>query len=106
MPAGTRFDLSLTLENAEDWQRGMVLAALLPFIRGEDALGGFISRGLGWVKLDGGYRVHYWQANGADSLLELALGLTQGDEIPLARQQDWVGAFHDKLRDRARKEAA
>jgi len=106
VPAGTPFNLFLTLENAEDWQRGMVLVGLLPFIRGEGAVGGFTSRGLGWIKLDEGYRVRYWEANGANSLLELALGLTQGDESLLPRQQKWVEAFRDELRHRAQKEAA
>jgi CRISPR-associated RAMP protein (TIGR02581 family) len=106
VPAGTPFDVSLTLENAKDWQRGMVLIGLLPFIRGEGAVGGFTSRGLGWARLDEGYSVRYWEANGADSLLELALGLTEGDEIPLTRQQKWVKAFRDELRHRAQKEAA
>lgn len=106
IPAGTCFDLALTLVNAEDWQRGMLLAGLLPFIRGEGTLGGFTSRGLGWAKLSEGYSMHYWKANGADSLLELALGLTQGDEMPLTQQQGWVEVFRDELRDRAQKEAA
>jgi CRISPR-associated RAMP protein (TIGR02581 family) len=106
VPAGFSFNLSLTLENAEDWQRGMVLAGLLPFIRGEGAVGGFTSRGLGWARLDEGYSVRYWEGNGADSLLELALGLTVGGEIPRTRQQKWVKAFRDELRHRAQKEAA
>jgi len=106
VPAGTSFNLSLTLENGEDWQRGMVLAGLLPFIRGEGAVGGFTNRGLGWARLDEGYSVRYWEANGADSLLELALGLTQGDEVPLSRQREWIESFRDELRRRARKEAA
>lgn len=106
VPAGTCFDLRLTLENTKDWQRGMVLAGLLPFMRGESALGGFTSRGLGWAEIDERYTIRYWQADGADSLLELALGLTQGDEIPLNQQQDWVEAFRDELRDRAWKETA
>jgi len=105
VPAGTHFNLFLTLENAEDWQRGMVLAGLLPFIRGEGALGGFTSRGMGWARLDKEYSVRYWQANGADSLLELVLGLTQGDVVPLTQQQRWVKVFRDELRDRAQEEA-
>jgi len=105
VPAGIHFDLTLTLENAKDWQRGMVLAALLPFMRGEGTLGGFTSRGLGWAKLDEGYSVRYWQAKDANSLLELALALTRGDEISLVRQQEWVKTFHDELRHRAQKES-
>jgi CRISPR-associated RAMP protein (TIGR02581 family) len=103
VPAGTRFNLLIVLENVQDWQCGMVLTGLLPFIRGEGAVGGFTSRGLGWVKLDEAYTVRYWEANGASSLLELALGLSRGDTIPLTKQQRWVGVFRGKLRARAQE---
>jgi CRISPR-associated RAMP protein (TIGR02581 family) len=52
VPAGTRFDFALTLENAADWQLGMVLLALQPWQNQGVQLGGFRSRGLGYVHLE------------------------------------------------------
>lgn len=52
VPAGTRFDFQLILENAQDWQLGMVLWALEPWKAGNIQIGGFRSRGLGYVKLE------------------------------------------------------
>lgn len=51
VPAGAQFACHITLENAADWQRGLLWLALRPFIDGDAAVGGFTSRGLGWVKL-------------------------------------------------------
>ena len=52
VPAGTRFSFQLTLENAQDWQLGMVLWALEPWKAGNVQIGGFRSRGLGYIKLE------------------------------------------------------
>lgn len=52
VPAGTRFGCSFVIENASDWELGLVMLGLLPFERGEAALGGARSRGLGIVKID------------------------------------------------------
>jgi CRISPR-associated RAMP protein (TIGR02581 family) len=51
VPAGTRFGFELTLENAENWQLGMLLLALRPWQAGQVQIGGFRSRGLGYVQL-------------------------------------------------------
>lgn len=51
VPAGTRFDFALSAENMADWQLGMLVLALAPWERGEAQVGGFRSRGLGYVQL-------------------------------------------------------
>jgi CRISPR/Cas system CSM-associated protein Csm3 (group 7 of RAMP superfamily) len=53
VPAGTRFEFELMLENAEKWQLGMVWLLLQPWQRGDIQVGGFRTRGLGYVKLAG-----------------------------------------------------
>ncbi|GAB4193378.1 MAG: CRISPR-associated RAMP protein Csx7 [Roseiflexaceae bacterium] len=53
VPAGTRFGFDLTLENAANWQIGMVLLGLEPWRRGDVQIGGFRSRGLGYLRLLG-----------------------------------------------------
>jgi len=50
IPAGTRFTGTLLVENADDWQLGLLLAGLREFEQGL-ALGGAASRGLGSVQL-------------------------------------------------------
>ena len=51
VPAGSRFGFELALENAADWQMGMLLLALRPWQAGQVQIGGFRSRGLGYVQL-------------------------------------------------------
>lgn len=50
IPAGTRFRGTLIVENAAEWQSGLLLAGLHEFEQGL-ALGGAASRGLGGVQL-------------------------------------------------------
>lgn len=88
VPAGTRFDFRLTLENAAPWQLGLVMMALQPWTRGEVQIGGFRSRGLGYVALD---PVHYRYVaiSSADDVLRLvcddatleAVGVSRGDDV-------------------------
>jgi CRISPR-associated RAMP protein (TIGR02581 family) len=51
VPAGTSFSCKLVVENAEEWELGLLMMALRPFERGEAALGGARSRGLGAVEV-------------------------------------------------------
>jgi CRISPR-associated RAMP protein (TIGR02581 family) len=106
VPADTRFHCHLVIENAEDWQRGMLWLALQPFIRGEMSIGGFRSRGLGQVKLLG-YRgedlpaLNFFSLQGANPVDRLVGYLSDakqggeevGDDV-LAR---WVEAFKGRL---------
>lgn len=72
-PAGTRFDFELVLENAEDWQFGLVTLLLKPWERGEATIGGFRSRGLGRVQLLRSER-RFIRVTGVDGVLALLQG--------------------------------
>lgn len=101
VPAGTRFDFELTLENAADWQLGMVLLALQPWERGEMQIGGFRTRGLGHVRLENVRRDYVELRPGdADSLLAFLDG--SGSREPSEAQVSaWKHAFRDELQRRA-----
>lgn len=100
VPAGMRFEMELTLENAADWQLGMVLLALQPWERGEMQIGGFRSRGLGHVRLDGvTYSFSALRPGNADDVLAFLDG---GGQAPTAEQiTAWKEAFREELRRRA-----
>jgi CRISPR-associated RAMP protein (TIGR02581 family) len=97
-PAGTQFAFRLTLENAEDWQRGLVLLLLRPFERGEAAIGGFRSRGLGQVQLEQATR-RYVAVTDAASALSLLRDdpLEAGVAVDAAQEQEWIKALEAKL---------
>ncbi|MGI0493501.1 CRISPR-associated RAMP protein Csx7 [Alkalinema pantanalense CENA528] len=52
VPAGTVFQFQAVIENAEDWQLGLLMLGLNQFEREQVPLGGARSRGLGVVKLE------------------------------------------------------
>ncbi len=101
VPAGTRFNFELTLENAADWQLGMALLALQPWERGEMQIGGFRTRGLGYVRLECVERDYVELRPGdADSLL--AFLDRDGNREPTEEQiRNWKRAFRDELQRRA-----
>ena len=65
VPPGTRFELEIEADNLLDWQKGLLLLGLQPFLHGAISLGGARSRGLGRVELLNG-AWHGWdRADGA-----------------------------------------
>jgi CRISPR-associated RAMP protein (TIGR02581 family) len=102
VPAGTRFELQIVAENLEDWQMGLVWLGLRALERGDVALGGFTSRGLGWVRLEG-RRVHLFE--GAGDLLELLGGAEAGREVKDDEAKSWVEAFHAELKRKGAQDA-
>jgi CRISPR/Cas system CSM-associated protein Csm3 (group 7 of RAMP superfamily) len=94
VPAGTRFELHIVAENLADWQRGLLWLGLRALERGDVALGGFTSRGLGWVKLKDP-EVRFLE--GGDALLELLGGAEVGKQIDDKEAKPWVKAFHERL---------
>jgi CRISPR-associated RAMP protein (TIGR02581 family) len=100
VPAETRFDFELVLENAEDWQLGMVMLALQPWIRGDAQIGGFRSRGLGHIKLDEEtLKCHYIQIDSVDAVLRMLECGSAQDTISFdgKRVKQWREAFAAKL---------
>jgi len=51
VPPGAEFALQLVIENAEEWEVGLVVLALEALGQGQFALGGKSTRGLGWMEL-------------------------------------------------------
>lgn len=97
-PAGTRFDFELVMENAEPWQLGIVLLALKPWERGEAAIGGFRSRGLGRFRIENARR-RYTMIDGVDALLDLLMpGYGgAGREVTADDERMWIGEFRRRL---------
>jgi len=52
VPKGAAFDIHILVENAEDWEVGLLLLALRAIKQGELPLGGKTTRGLGWGSLE------------------------------------------------------
>lgn len=101
-PAGTRFGFRLTLENAEDWQLGLALLLLKPWERGEGAIGGFRSRGLGQVRLDVTARRFVKVSDAASAVSMLADDPAQaGAEVDDRQARHWIKALEDKLAEAA-----
>jgi CRISPR-associated RAMP protein (TIGR02581 family) len=100
VPAGTRFDCHIVLENADDWQRGLLWIGLRSFLQGDAALGGFTSRGLGWVKLED-YELRLVKPEGdVGALIDALVG--NGALVSEDDTKEWVQALKAKLRQRAR----
>jgi CRISPR-associated RAMP protein (TIGR02581 family) len=100
VPAGTRFHFALTLENAAAWQRGLVVLLLKPWERGEVQVGGFRSRGLGYVQLEEMNMQHITVREVAD-VVKLLNGGTENMSDEQMKQQvaQWIQAFEKVLRD-------
>lgn len=95
VPAGTRFGFELVAENMANWQLGMILLALAPWERGEAQVGGFRSRGLGYVQLeDCSYR--FTEITNTDDVIGLLAG-TSGEAISPTQRDTWIGAFKAAL---------
>ncbi|KAB8145987.1 CRISPR-associated RAMP protein [Chloroflexia bacterium SDU3-3] len=103
VPAGVRFHFELRLENAAPWQLGMVLLALRPWQQGGVQIGGFRSRGLGYVQLDELSAVFQTIKNANDVLALLGYGDGSMLELPLSAPDDvmqtWFAAFRAALMD-------
>ncbi len=99
VPAGTAFALTMIADNLRDWQLGLLWLGLRDLRAGRVALGGFTSRGLGWIALDPASSV---ELSTADSLLsQLARGeASTGEPITEAQARDWVRALRAEVHRR------
>ena len=119
VPAGTRFAFELVAENMADWQLGMLMLALAPWERGEAQVGGFRSRGLGYVQLvapppnqhepvdqlepdetkDGPcYSFFAIRSKSVEDVINLLDG-KGGAPMSAALRQRWIAAFKQALED-------
>ncbi len=103
VPAGVRFGFELVMEQAAEWQLGMLLLGLRPWQRGEVQIGGFRSRGLGHIQLMD-VQATYAEYNSIDAVLGM-LGHGESPERTLALDGSdasvhrWAQAFKEALTD-------
>jgi CRISPR-associated RAMP protein (TIGR02581 family) len=98
VPAGTRFRLYLTADNLEPWQRGLLWLGIRALERGDVAIGGFTSRGLGWVRLV--EREARFAQDAATFIQFLASGQTTealGSEVEDKQAQKWAKKLRQKV---------
>jgi CRISPR-associated protein Csm3 len=76
VPAGAEFALTIVVENADDWEVGLLLLALQAMQRGELPIGGKTTRGPGWTELTNLRIQHISKTN----LLAYLAGLTPPEE--------------------------
>ena len=90
VPAGVVFDFHAIVDNAEDWQLGMLYLGISAFEKGELTIGGGSSRGLGVIELSLDSASYIDRAR-------IIQHLTEGDEGEDADWQPWIEAFHTKI---------
>ncbi|AFZ22172.1 type III CRISPR-associated RAMP protein Csx7 [Allocoleopsis franciscana] len=107
VPAGTQFEFKAVVENAQEWELGLLMIGLHQFETEQIPLGGGRSRGLGVVKLD--INQMWWFDYPEDKpqeLLDYLKRLVQGDknhylftsEQLEAHKHDWTEALIHYLR--------
>ena len=91
VPAGVVFDFHAVVDNAENWQLGMLYLGLSALENGELAIGGGSSRGLGVIELS---------LNSASYIDDSSImkHLTEGYEGENADWKLWVNAFQSKIK--------
>lgn len=109
VPAGTPFEFKAVVENAEDWELGLLMIGLHQFENEMIPLGGGRSRGLGVVKLE--ITDSWWvePANSEELLTYLKRLVGEGNEGKnhykqssenfQSHKQDWTEALISKLRE-------
>lgn len=90
VPAGVVFDFQAIVDNAEDWQLGILYFGLSAFEKGELTIGGGSSRGLGVIELSL-ETVTYIDSS---SIIKY---LTKDYKGENADWEPWVDAFQDKI---------
>jgi len=94
VPAGTPFTLNIVGENLVPWQAGLVWLGIRALAQGDLAVGGFTSRGLGWVKLVA-FEARYFDV--AD-LMPLLAGGNIGALVTDEQARSWVQALRNRVK--------
>ncbi|MDY6782165.1 MAG: CRISPR-associated RAMP protein Csx7 [Cyanobacteriota bacterium] len=104
VPPGTPFEFKAIVENAEDWELGLLTIGLHQFETEQVSLGGGRSRGLGVVKLELEKMLWVDVENHPKFLLEYLRKLVMGDETAYEDASDykdeWVQKLIEHLNDR------
>ncbi len=90
VPAGVLFDFKAIVDNAEDWQLGMLYIGLSAFEKGELTIGGGSSRGLGVIELSLETATYIDSSNIIKYLTEDYAGEN-------ADWASWINAFQAKI---------
>ena len=105
VPAATPFDFKAVVENAHDWELGLLMIGLHQFETEQIPLGGGRSRGLGVVKLKIDKMLWVDVEDHPEFLLEYLKKLVMGDETAYEDAVDYKDEWVQKLIDRlTRKE--
>ena len=88
---GVLFDFYAVVDNAEDWQLGMLRLGLTAFENAELTIGGGSSRGLGVIKLSLSTATYV----DSSSIIKYLTGGYKGEN---ADWQLWTGTFQDKIK--------
>ncbi|WP_445177009.1 type III CRISPR-associated RAMP protein Csx7 [Microcoleus sp.] len=100
VPAATPFDFKAVVENAHDWELGLLMIGLHQFETEQIPLGGGRSRGLGVVKLEID-KMRWIDVEGhPEFLLEYLKKLVMGDETAYEDAADYKDEWVQKLIDR------
>jgi CRISPR-associated RAMP protein (TIGR02581 family) len=102
VPAGTRFELHVEAENLNKWQRGLLWLGLRALEKGRVALGGFTSRGLGWVRLE---EAQVLFIEGAQDMLAMMAGTEAGRVVGEEEAESWVSVFRERLNGKGAEDA-
>ena len=102
VPAGTPFEFKAVVENAEEWELGLLMIGLHQFETEQIPLGGGRSRGLGVVKLDiDKMRWFDYPEDRPDLLIEYLKKLVMEDDTAYEDARDfkdyWVGELIKRL---------
>lgn len=98
VPAGTPFEFKAIVENAEDWELGLLTIGLHQFETEQIPLGGGRSRGLGVVRLDiEKMRWFDYPENRPDLLIEYLKKLVMEDESAYEDARDFKDYWVEKL---------
>jgi CRISPR-associated RAMP protein (TIGR02581 family) len=100
VPAATPFDFKAVVENAQDWELGLLMIGLHQFETEQIPLGGGRSRGLGVVKLEIDKMRWIDVEDHPEFLLEYLKKLVMGDETAYEDAGDYKDEWVQKLIDR------
>ena len=98
VPGGTKFDFKAVVENAQEWELGLLMIGLHQFETEQIPLGGGRSRGLGVVKLDiDKMRWFDYPDNQPHLLLDYLKKLVMGDESAYEDAGEFKDYWVEKL---------
>jgi len=103
VPAGTPFEFRAVVENAEDWELGLLMIGLHQFETEQIPLGGGRSRGLGVVRLDIDQLRWFDVEDDPTRLIDYLKKLVNGDSSAYVNGEnlkpDWTEALIAHLRE-------